>query len=58
VVQGVEEDDCGVLAGEGDGGEGGWENGVGYDEVEEGGFACSGGVVGWWRRDEFEIGWG
>jgi hypothetical protein len=57
VVEGVEEDDARVLTGE-YGGEECWrEDGVSGYEVQEGGFAAAGGVVGCWGRDEFDD-WG
>ena len=31
----------------------GWQEGVGDDEVEEGGLSCSRGMVGGWWRDDF-----
>lgn len=58
MVEWVEEHDGGGLAGERNrGGEGGGEDCVRDGEVDEGGFAGAGGVVGWWWRDEFED-WG
>lgn len=58
VVQRVEEYDCCVVSVEvWDGGERWREDGVRHDEVEQGGFASAGGVVGWGRGDEFEDCW-
>lgn len=53
-MQGVDEDDGGVFTLEWSGREGRGEDGVRGDEVEEGGFAGEGRVVGVWGGNEFE----
>ena len=58
VVEWVKKDDgAGVAVDVGDQRVCWWEDGLGDDEVEEGGFARAGWVVAGWWRDELEDCW-